>query len=125
MKVRICLRSFIKNDNTIYTDIALEHFQNQQESLYDEFQLKNGLGLKIQKIYKEEMNKLIESKEILKDQLDVMISKLLLKKDTRDGSNYTDLKYTVLRSIIVNYVTLYQKVERIEHVYKGAFDVSK
>ena len=70
-------------------DIALENFQDQQKSLFKSFQMKNGLGKNIEDL-KKEMNKLTESKVILKKHIDARISALLLKENTKGVSNYAN-----------------------------------
>ena len=55
------------------------------------------------------MNKLTESREIIKQHIDAMISTLLRKKSIIDASNYEDPQYTELRNIIIYYVSFYQK----------------
>ena len=112
------LRGHMEPATTIYVDMALEHFQDQQESLYDKFRLKNGEDKSIKDLNKG-MNKLTESREIIKHHIEAMISTILRKKSIIDASNYEGPQYTELRNIIIYYVSSYQKIEQIEHIYKG------
>ena len=113
------LRGPMEKESTIYVDMALEHFQDQQKILYDKFRLKNGEGKSVKDLNKG-MNKLTESRENIKQHLEAMISTILRKKSIIDASNYEDPQYTELRNIIIKYVSSYQKTGYIEHMYKSA-----
>ena len=107
-----------ENINTDNVEAALFDFQEQQKYLHKIFQSENNLDTKIPYL-NEEMDKLTECKKFLKENIDAIISTLLEDADAAGVSNYADKKYAKLRNTMVYYVTLYQRAENVEHMYKG------